>query len=90
MDEKVIAEIHHPADERKLEPRDALAVVFAEKMAAGEDLSESSFKTELLDHFSPAEVVELGMMIGHYISWGRMLVMVGGNKGACEIFVVEE
>ena len=33
------------------------------------------------------EVAELLLMIGQYISLGRMLVMIGGHKGACEIYV---
>jgi alkylhydroperoxidase family enzyme len=82
-----VAQIHLPQSERVLEPRDALAVRFAEKMAAGPHAVDSAFKVELLAHFSAAEVVELGMMIGQYLSWGRMLVITGGHKGACEIFV---
>jgi hypothetical protein len=32
-------------------------------------------------------VIELGMMIGQYIAFGRMLVQLGLDKGACEIYV---
>jgi hypothetical protein len=31
--------------------------------------------------------VELGMMIGQYISLGRLLVICGGHKAAGEIYV---
>ena len=82
-----MAQIHLAESERKLESRDALAVRFAEKMAAGPGSIDSAFKAELLAHFRPAEIVELGMMIGHYLTWGRMLVLTGGHRGACEIFV---
>ena len=42
---------------------------------------------ELREHFADAEIAELGMMIGQYISLGRLLVISGGHKGACEIYV---
>ena len=60
---------------------------FAEKMAGDPRSIDSAFKAELSKHFSIPEIVELGMMIGQYLSWSRMLVMMGGHKGACEIFV---
>jgi len=42
---------------------------------------------ELRAEFSDAEAAELLLMIGQYISLGRMLVMIGAHKGACEIYV---
>lgn len=82
-----MAQIHLPESARRLEARDALAVRFAEKMATDPRSIDSAFKAELAGHFSTQEVVELGMMIGQYLSWSRMLVMLDGHKGACEIFV---
>ena len=41
---------------------------------------------ELREHFSDAEIAELGLMIGQYMALGRMLVISGGHKGACEIY----
>jgi hypothetical protein len=31
--------------------------------------------------------VELGMMLGQYLSFGRLLVQLGLHKGACELYV---
>ncbi len=50
---------------------------------------DAAFKVELREHFSDAEIAELGMMIGQYISLGRLLVIAGAHKGACEIYVPE-
>jgi alkylhydroperoxidase family enzyme len=50
---------------------------------------DAAFKTELREHFSDAEIAELGMMIGQYISLGRLLVIADAHKGACEIYVPE-
>ncbi len=88
MNEEVIAQIHLPECERNLDARDGLAVRFAERMATDQSALDPAFKEELAAHFSAAEIVELGMMIGHYITWGRMLRLTGGDKGACEVFVI--
>ncbi len=82
-----MAEIHKPVAERKLEPRDALAVRYAEKMAEDFRTIDTAFKAELREHFSDAEIVELGLMIGQYLAMGRMLVITGAHKSACEIYV---
>ncbi len=83
----MIAQIHLPENERKLEPREALAVRFAEKMALDFRSVDMNFKSELRRHFSDQEIAELGMMIGQYLALGRLLVISGAHKGACEIYV---
>ena len=45
------------------------------------------FMADVRGEFDEAEVVELGMMIGQYIGFGRLLVQLGIDKGACEIYV---
>ena len=63
---------------------------FAEKLATDFRTVDAGFKAELREHFEDAEIAELGMMIGQYISLGRLLVIAGGDKGACEIYVPDE
>ena len=62
---------------------------FAERMATDHKSVDAAFKAEMLEHFEPAEMAELMMMVGMYISLGRMLVITGANKMACEIYVQE-
>jgi alkylhydroperoxidase family enzyme len=62
-------------------------VRFAEKLAKDFRSVDARFKAELREHFSDAEIAELGMMIGQYISLGRLLVIAGGHKAACKIYV---
>ena len=59
---------------------------FAEKLASDFRTVDSAFMGELHEYFSKAEIAELGMMIGQYISLGRLLVISGAHKGACEIY----
>lgn len=60
---------------------------FAEKLASDFRTVDDAFKAELAEHFEPAEAAELGMMIGMYLALGRLLVISGGHKGACELYV---
>jgi alkylhydroperoxidase family enzyme len=62
-------------------------VRFAEKFADDFRSVDSAFMAELRAHFSDAEIAELGMMIGQYLSLGRLLVITGGHEAACEIYV---
>ncbi len=59
---------------------------FAEKLAVDHRLVDAAFKAELREHFDEAEIVELCVMIGQYIALGRMLVVTGAHKAACEIY----
>ena len=42
---------------------------------------------ELRERYADNEIAELGMMIGQYLALGRLLVIAGGDKVACEIYV---
>ena len=86
LDEQTIAEIHKPESERELQPREALAVRWAERCAGDFRAVDDAFKQELRTVFDEAEIVELGMMIGQYLSFGRLLVMLGRHRAACAIY----
>ena len=66
-----------------------MAVRFAERLATDFRTVDASFKAELRAYFTPAEIAELAMMIGQYIALGRLLVIAGADKAACEIYVPE-
>ena len=51
---------------------------------------DAAFKAELREHFSVAEIAELGLMIGQYLALGRLLVISGGDKGASELYVPDD
>ncbi len=60
---------------------------FAEKLATDFRTVDAKFMAELREQFADAEIAELGMMIGQYISLGRLLVIAGADKLMCEIYV---
>ena len=70
-------------------PREALAVRFAERAALDFRTIDDAFLAEVRGQFSDAEIAELGMMIQQYIALGRLLVLAGGDKLACESYVPE-
>jgi alkylhydroperoxidase family enzyme len=59
----------------------------AERLATDFRTVDSAFKAELRGSFSDAEIAELCLMINQYIALGRLLVIAGADKGACEIYV---
>ena len=67
-------------------PREALAVRFAERLATDFRTVDAAFMAELREHFEDAEIAELAMMISQYIALGRLLVISGGHRMACEIY----
>jgi len=82
-----VAQIHRPEAERELAPREALAVRYAEKMAADFRTVPGPFVAELREHFTDGEIAELGLMIGQYLAMGRLLVVAGAHEAACELYV---
>ncbi|MEZ4281677.1 MAG: carboxymuconolactone decarboxylase family protein [Myxococcota bacterium] len=87
LDEATVSQLRKPEAERELAPREDLAVRFAERMATDFRTVDGAFMAELQKHFSDAEIAELGLMIGQYMAMGRLLVVMGGSDGACEIYV---
>jgi alkylhydroperoxidase family enzyme len=53
--------------------RERMALEFAEKMALDHWSLDNAFFARLHEEFSDAEILELGMMIGQYIGFGRLL-----------------
>ena len=84
-----MSQIHLPEEDRLLGPQEGLAIRFAEKLATDFRSVDSAFMSELRCVFSDAEIAELGMMIGQYISLGRLLVVAGADRAAQEIYVPE-
>jgi AhpD family alkylhydroperoxidase len=86
LDEARIAQLDLPEEERQLDERERLAVEFADRLAYDHQRIDQVFVDRLLAVFSPAEVLELGMMIGQYIGFGRLLVAMGISDHSSQIF----
>lgn len=64
------------SDGASFSPREALAVEFAERLATDHHSIDDSFFERLRTQFSEPEILELGMMAGQYIGFGRLLMVL--------------
>ena len=56
-----------------LTPREKLAVQFAELLAVNHKQIDDDFFAALKQAFSAAQIIELGLLIGVFIGYGRLL-----------------
>ena len=63
--------------------RETLALEYAERLAVDHHNIDDGFFERLHEVFSDAEVLELGMMIGQYIGFGRLLKVLDLEPKFC-------
>lgn len=68
-----------------LSPRERAAIHFAERMALDHHNIDDDAVAEMRKHFTDAEFLELSMMTGQYIGFGRVLAMLQLEVAACPI-----
>jgi len=64
-------------------PRERLALEYAEKLAVDHHNIDDGFFERLKTCFDDAEILELGMMIGQYIGFGRLLKVLDLEPKYC-------
>ncbi len=64
-------------------PREAMAVEYAERLATAHQTIDDAFFDRLREHFSEPEILELGMMAGQYIGFGRLLQVLDLTPKFC-------
>lgn len=67
---------NHP----EFSPREKLALRFAERMALNHLSIDDAFFQGLRREFRPAEIIELGMITGLFIGYGRLLAVLDLEK----------
>ena len=72
-------------EEASFSPRERAALRLAETMALDHFSIGDDAVRELREHFSEAELLELMMMAGQYIGFGRMLAILQLEETACPI-----
>jgi alkylhydroperoxidase family enzyme len=85
LTEEKIARITNWREESVFSERERLALEFADRMALDHKSIGDDFFKRLRGPFSDKEIVELGMMIGQYIGFGRLLMVLDLEKAVCEI-----
>jgi len=73
------------AETNEYSPRERLALAYAEKLAVEHHDIDDAFFAELKTQFDDAEILELGMMIGQYIGFGRLLKVLDLEPRFCPV-----
>ena len=73
------------AETNQYSERERLALGYAEKLAVNHHEIDDDFFAELKTQFSDAEILELGMMIGQYIGFGRLLKVLDLEPRVCPV-----
>ena len=73
------------AETNQYSDRERLALDYAEKLAVQHHEIDDEFFVALKTQFNDAEILELGMMIGQYIGFGRLLKVLDLEPRSCPV-----
>jgi len=62
-----------------------LALEYADRLATDHHNMDDEFFERLKSHYSDEQILELGMMIGQFIGFGRMLMVLDLESKFCTI-----
>lgn len=65
--------------------RERLAVDYAEALASNHHAIDDAYFARLAEEFTDPEILELGMMIGQYIGFGRLLKVLDLEPKSCPV-----
>jgi alkylhydroperoxidase family enzyme len=85
LTEAKIAQLDEPAGSGAFSARERLALEYAEKMAVDHHNIDDAFFDRLRTAFDDGEILELGMMIGQYIGFGRLLKILDLEPRFCPV-----
>ena len=77
-------DVDHP-DEGSFSPRERAALRLAESMALDHFAVDDAMINDVRRHFSKSELLELMMMTGQYIGFGRVLAILQLEETVCPI-----
>ena len=61
----------------QLSPREKVAIEFAERFSTASAAIDDDLIGRLGEHFDPAEIVELTLIAGKYVAFGRFMQVLG-------------
>jgi alkylhydroperoxidase family enzyme len=83
LTEETIKELPNWKTSNIFNQREKLAFTFAEKLALDHKSIDNNLFRELKAIFSDPEILELGMMIGQYIGFGRIIKALQLEEKTC-------
>lgn len=72
VDEALVCSLERPQEAENLNPAEKLAIRYGELMATDHLAIGDALHAELRQHFSEAEIVELGMTCAFFVGFGRL------------------
>ncbi len=85
LTEEKIAALDTYQQSNAFTPQEKSALHFAELMALSHHAIDDDFFRTLHVQFTDAQIVELGMMIGQYIGFGRFVAVLDLEQPACTL-----
>ncbi len=73
------------SESNEFSEREAVAIDFAERLATNHHSIDDAFFERLRGQFSEPEILELGMMAGQYIGFGRLLAVLDLTPRYCPV-----
>ena len=70
--EDLVCSLERPQDAPDLSPAEKVAVRYGELMATDHLAIDDALYEELREHFSEAQIVELGMVVAFFVGFGRL------------------
>lgn len=65
--------------------KERVALEYADRMALDHQNIDDAFFDRLHEHFTDEQIVELGMMIGQFIGFGRLLAVLDLEPRFCSV-----
>jgi len=62
-----------------------LAIEYADRMATDHHNMDDEFFDRLKQHYNDEQILELGMMIGQFIGFGRLLMVLDLESQFCSV-----
>jgi len=62
-----------------------MALEYADRLALDHHNMDDAFFDRLKEHFNDAQILELGMMIGQFIGFGRLLMVLDLESKFCAV-----
>jgi AhpD family alkylhydroperoxidase len=75
--EELLAAVGDANGNAAFEPREQLAIEYAERFSTDSANIDDTFLARLNEHFSPADLVELTLLIAKYVAFGRFMQVLG-------------
>ncbi len=90
LDEGLVCSLERPQEAENLSAAEKAAIRFGEKMASDHLSIDDAIYGELREHFSEAQIVELGMTTAFFVGFGRLAATLNMTEELPEAFKTAE